>query len=308
MQGDTSPERIHRMRSRGAAAPVRAVGEPAVREGHHATARTLDGSRGRALRSLAMPEYLAPRRLHRGNRARAAADRRRADQHGGLPRRDRARTDRPRLVTSYKDYRRWFGGVFARRPLHAARRERLLRERRQAPLRLPHRRRWRDDRARASATSRCARPVRAPGARRVWVRIQDGSTKDADGNSRVPAAARLLVGASRRHDPFDPFEQADRAAAAAAHGGLRRPDGRSRRPTTSSKRLDRQRRRALPSRPWPSRAPPARTRSRAPAPTTGAFLAGRRRRPGRARRGRLRGLRRAAARGRGWRRSSSTRS
>ena len=44
---------------------------------------------------------------------------------------------KPRLVTSYKDYQRWFGGVFGDDQVHALRRERLLRERRQAPVRVP---------------------------------------------------------------------------------------------------------------------------------------------------------------------------
>ena len=53
---------------------------------------------------------------------------------------------RPRLVTSFNEYRRWFGGDVRRRPVHAACGERFLRERRQASLRLPHRRQWCDDR------------------------------------------------------------------------------------------------------------------------------------------------------------------
>ncbi len=69
----------------------------------------------------------------------------------------------PRLVTSYKDYQRWFGDVFGDDEVPAVRRQRLLRERRQARVHLPSGGRRSGDRARrrsATSSSAPAAPVR----------------------------------------------------------------------------------------------------------------------------------------------------
>ena len=75
-----------------------------------------------------------------------------------------------------------------RRQVPAVRRERLLRERRQAPVRLPRRR---DDAATPAQAGvrRLHRPGRGPGrwGKRVFVRIEDSSTKKAGQRQPVPS-------------------------------------------------------------------------------------------------------------------------
>ena len=83
-------------------------------------------------------------------------------------------------------------------------------------LRLPHRRRRRDDGvAGVRRLHRRGGRSRGVGHAACGCKISDGTTKDAGGNSRLPAAARLLddeVPAA----VFDPFDPTNRTTAAAA--------------------------------------------------------------------------------------------
>ena len=98
----------------------------------------------------------------------------------------------PRCVTSYKDYQRGSAACFGddRYMPHAV--DGLLRERRQAPLRLPRRRRRRR-RPRRCGVRRLHRARRRAGAvghARVWCASETSSTRDGDDN---PVGFRLQL-------------------------------------------------------------------------------------------------------------------
>jgi len=113
---------------------------------------------------------------------------------------------RPKLVTSFTDYQRWFGNVFAdgRYMPHAVNGffenggkrlyvSRIIGEN-------------------ATTASKVFGDFRVeavgPGAwgRRVWVRIQDGSTKDAKGQSGFRLKLAYWAPTSDNLAPYDPFD------------------------------------------------------------------------------------------------------
>lgn len=117
---------------------------------------------------------------------------------------------RPRLVTSYKDFQRWFGGVFApgRYMPHAVNGFFENGGRRLYVCRVVG-----NDATRATkAVGDFAVDAVGAGAwgRRVWVRIQDGSTKDKDGNTGFRLKLAYWRTIPEGFEPFDPFEPKNR--------------------------------------------------------------------------------------------------
>ena len=165
-----------------------------------------------------MPEYLAPG-VYIEEIERGPPDRGGGDQHRRLPRRDRAGPDEPRLVTSYSEYLRYFGGIFAEGKYmpyavsgffdNGGRRAYICRI----------------IGANAAAATRTVGGLTidaiGPGAwgDRVFVkhRRQHDDDRPEQGPGRLPAAGRLLADARRPDgqypDPFDPHAAAAPAAA-----------------------------------------------------------------------------------------------
>ena len=115
---------------------------------------------------------------------------------------------KPRMVTSYKEYTRYFGGIFGNDNFLPYAASGFFENGGKRLFVCRHRRRERDGRAgRKSATSSCARRARAAGARacgRTWVR---STTLDRDRN---PVGFRVASRTSREGDEiFDPFDPAN---------------------------------------------------------------------------------------------------
>ena len=169
-----------------------------------------------------MPEYLHPgvyiEEIERGPRPIEGVP----DEHGGLPRRGRARLDHAAPRHQLQGLPALVRRRVRRRQVPAVRGQRVLRERRQARVHLPPRRRRRD--SRRSGVRRLHRPRR--GAGRVGhARVREdrptARRKKPDGNQRrLPPAARVL---ERPGAGFDPFaENATTLPRPHAHRGLRR--------------------------------------------------------------------------------------
>jgi len=120
-------------------------------------------------------------------------------------------TIRPRLVTSYTEYNRWFGGVFAdgRYMPHAASGFFENGGKRLYVCRIV------GDGANTANKTFGDFTVRAagPGAwgRQVWVKFENGSTQDANGNSGFRMKVAYWSTAPNGFTPFDPFLAKNRA-------------------------------------------------------------------------------------------------
>jgi len=117
---------------------------------------------------------------------------------------------RPRLVTSYNEYRRWFGGVFqtGRYVPHAVNGFFENGGRRLYACRIVGNGANTASRVFGDFTVTAA----GPGAwgRKVWVRIQDGSTKDASGASGFHLKLAYWSSFPDNFQPFDPFDPKNR--------------------------------------------------------------------------------------------------
>jgi phage tail sheath protein FI len=113
---------------------------------------------------------------------------------------------RPRLVTSYVDYRRWFGGPFrdARYMPHAVNGFFENGGKRMYVSRIV------GDGATTAFRVFGDFTVRAVGpggwGQRVWVKIEDGSTKDAQGNSGFRLKLAYWQSIVPNFQPYDPFD------------------------------------------------------------------------------------------------------
>ena len=118
---------------------------------------------------------------------------------------------RPTLVTSYTDYKRWFGGTFkdARYMPHAVNGFFENGGKRLYACRIVGEEATTASRVFGDFTARAAGA--GEWGRRVWIKIQDGSTKDAQGNTgfrlKVAYWAKLPQGFTV-YDPFDPDNRA----------------------------------------------------------------------------------------------------
>jgi uncharacterized protein len=117
---------------------------------------------------------------------------------------------RPRLVTSYKEYNRWYGSIFqeARFMPHTVSGFFENGGKRLYVSRIV------GDGATTAFKAFGDFLVRAvgPGAwgRRVWVRIQDGSTKASDGSTGFRLKVAYWESIGQNFQPYDPFEPANR--------------------------------------------------------------------------------------------------
>ena len=165
-----------------------------------------------------MPEYLHPgvyiEEIERGPKP----DRGRADQHGGVPRRDRARPDEAAARHQLQGLPALVRRRLRRHEVHAVRRERLLRERRQAPLRLPRSRMMRPlPPKQRSAPSSCA--PSGPGAL-GQARVREGRgqhyaqarPRQHDGCRWASGCASRTTRRRRRGNPADWFNDPTQAA------------------------------------------------------------------------------------------------
>ena len=135
----------------------------------------------------------------------------------------------PRLVTSYKDYQRWFGDVFGDEQVPAVRGQRVLRERRQARVRLPARRRRRDARVEATFGDFIVRAA-GPGAwgnARLGRRSRTARRKKHGRHAASASACSSRTGATSRRPASIRSTTGRRLPRPQLHRGLRR----SRRPT-----------------------------------------------------------------------------
>ena len=121
----------------------------------------------------------------------------------------------PTLVTSYKDYQRWFGDVFDDDKFLPYAVNGFFENGGKRAVRLPPGRRWRHDRRRRrSATSSSAPPGPGTWGKRVLVKIADGTHQEAGRQQRSASACSSPTGATSRCPASIRSREQDAAAAA----------------------------------------------------------------------------------------------